>query len=181
MRGSNLAGLRFALEAAPLFRPPRGAASFGGALLDGILANLIDGLGEAGGDLLPDSVFLSKLDAGTRNRDVDYRMILGTKSVLDPDQLATVRRFVLARLERTAIGELFAPKIERWLDDLDELVDGEGDGAISIARARLDGVETVLVPLDHLALIKRRGIVSGTPAGEEHPVFRQIATWLDGR
>jgi hypothetical protein len=81
-------------------------------------------------------------------------------------------------MDDNEIGEIVRPRLERWLHDLDEVVDGEGDGAVAIASARLEGAENVSVPLDHLALVRLHGLVSGARAAEDHPVFERVALWV---
>ena len=81
-------------------------------------------------------------------------------------------------LARGAFGDLLWPSADRWLADLDEVVDGEGDGAVAVRSARLRGAETLTVPLDHLGLVHRRGLFGALPPDAEHPVFAQVARWL---
>ena len=54
------------------------------------------------------------------------------------------------------------------------------DGAVSLARGRLPGVEAVVLPLDHLGLVRRRGILASLPGDEDHPVHARISGWLGG-
>jgi hypothetical protein len=52
----------------------------------------------------------------------------------------------------------FGGKIDGYLGDLDELVRGRGDGAVSVKRGRLNGVEdTVLLDFDHLSMFTQDG------------------------
>lgn len=176
--GSSLAGLRIALEAKSLLADAGGERAFARELVAAFVEHWQDGLGEAGGDLLPDSVFLTRLAARERNPRTDYHVVLGTRSLLTPEQLAAVQREVGARLATNRIGRLVRPKLERWLRDLDELVDGKGDGAVGVASGQLPGIEPVLVPLDHLGLVRLRGLLGIIPAGRAHPVFEQVAVWL---
>lgn len=177
--GSGLAGLRFALEVADLLRGnDRDDGAALGEVVAAVADRLRDGIGEAGGDLTPDSVFFHRLAACERNHAVDYHLVLGTRSLLRPAQLAVLRRELAARLDEAALGRLVRPRVERWIADLDELVEGRGDGAVSVARGRLDGVEPVLVPLDHVGLLREHGLFGRRVAAGEHPVFVRIAQWL---
>ncbi|HEX6812035.1 MAG TPA: alpha/beta fold hydrolase [Planctomycetota bacterium] len=176
--GSNLAGLRFALEVADVVRDA-GAERFARELLAIVADHWRDGLGEAGGDLFPGSVCLGKMARRGRNPRVAYHLVLGTRSVLSEKQLAGVQEVVKASLAESGFTKVVRPRLERWLDDLDELVDGKGDGAVSVARGRLEGVEPVLVPLDHLGLVRRRGLLGRIEKGEDHPVFVRIAKWVE--
>ncbi len=177
-RGSNLACLRFGLDAAHLLQRPDGADSFGRGLYAAMQDNLVDGLGEAGGDLWPRSVFLAKVAAHGRNPRVAYRAVLGTRAPLSEAQLGALRQRAAAWLGAAARTRWLRPGVETWLADLDELVDGRGDGAVSVARGSCAGVEPVLVRLDHVALIRRHGVLSRTAPSAPHPVFACVEQWL---
>ncbi len=177
--GSNLAGLRFALDAAHVLDQPDGTTGFGRALLEGVRTGLIDGLGEAGGDLLPKSVFLTRLNERGRNPTVDYHIVLGTRSILTATQLDAVRDRMHTLLGESEAGRLVRPRVDAFLADLPELVDGEGDGAVSVESGRLDGVEPALVPIDHIGLIRRRGLLGRITDVATHPVFERVRAWLE--
>lgn len=176
--GSRLAGLRFALEAAALLRPGDDRSGFGRRLLAGMRANLVDGLGEAGGDLLPGSVCLLRLQQHDRNPGVVYRQVLGTRAPLTAAQLQDLRAHAGELLDDSPTARLLRPRLLAWLADLDEVVDGAGDGAVSVGRGRLVGVEPLLVPLDHVGLVRRRGLLTTVAADETHPVFAAVQGWL---
>lgn len=178
--GSNLAGLRVALELADALRDTRDGERFASKLPPILVDHWRDGLGEAGGDLLPGSVLLTRLAQRARNPDVTYHAVLGTRSLLSEAQLADVRAAATRQLDDHVLGRVAQRRIERWLEDLDELLDGRGDGVVSVARGRLAGVEPVLLPLDHVGLIRRRGLLS-TPDEAEHPVFALVAGWVEGQ
>ncbi|GAB4149259.1 MAG: hypothetical protein Fur0037_17590 [Planctomycetota bacterium] len=174
--GSGLAALRVAHEMAQVLQEAR--ADFPHALGRAIAGHLRDGLGEAGGDLFPGSVFLEELDARGRNPAVRYRLVLGTRAPLSEEQRDRLRRSVGEAIGRRRLGRLLRPRVEAFVGDLDECVDGRGDGAVSVARGRLEGVEPVLVPLDHVGLVRSRGIAGARVDPAEHPVFRLVADWL---
>jgi pimeloyl-ACP methyl ester carboxylesterase len=177
--GSNLAWFRLALEAADAIRQVDRERTLAGEILRAILDHWEDGLGEAGADLGPGSVFMQRLAACGRNRKVEYHLVLGTRSVLRSEQLDGLRDGLRAGLEKRRAGRLLEPRLGSWAADLDELVDGKGDGAVSIARGRLEGVEPVLVPLDHVGLVRLSGLVGPTGRAADHPVFTRIAGWLE--
>ena len=44
-------------------------------------------------------------------------------------------------------------KCDEVLADLDEIIDGRGDGVVAVQRGRLDGVEdTVVLPFSHMSV-----------------------------
>jgi pimeloyl-ACP methyl ester carboxylesterase len=146
--GSSLARFGFALELwEHLVRSSRRDA------LERFYASIEDGLGEASDDLRPDSPFLRELNARSRNPRVRYSIFLGTGGRLTGDEVAALRRYVAARADRHRFVRVFGPKLDGWLADLDEAVEGKGDGAVAVARGRLAGVDDVtLLAFDHLTL-----------------------------
>lgn len=175
--GSDLAGLRMALEIGQALGDVDDVTLFASQLIESCAARWRDGLGEAGGDLTPGSVFLTQLAARERNPKVDYHLVLGTHALVQKVQLDLVRREVRARLDRNELGRLVRPRLEHWLEGLDEIVEGRGDGVVGTASGRLDGVETTLVPRDHLGLVRCRGLLGNATTPAEHPVFALVAQW----
>jgi hypothetical protein len=46
----------------------------------------------------------------------------------------------------------YSDALDKLAADMDEIVDGQGDGAVAVKRGRLDGVaDIVLLPFDHLS------------------------------
>jgi hypothetical protein len=125
--------------------------------LDGLFRNAAaDGLNEACEDMRPDSRFLKKLNAGERNPQVRYSLLIGTSGPLTEEGLTEIRSTLRAAARRDRIARLLAPRIEEPLSDFDEVVRDKGDGAVAVKRARLDGVEdTVLLPFSHLTITRR--------------------------
>jgi hypothetical protein len=117
-----------------------------------------DGLSEAAADLRPDSPFLQKLNARSRNPRVRYTILLGTAAPLRPAELMLLRESIAAAGERSRWVRFFGARAHAWLEDLDEVVEGKGDGAVSVERGRLEGVEdTVLLKFGHLPELTTRG------------------------
>ena len=117
-----------------------------------------DGLNEASLDMWPDSKFLRRLNGRELNSDVRYTLLLGTQAPLSEDAMEEFRERVVAKLESSTVLQLFKPRIEEALGDLDELRDEHGDGAVAVKRGRLEGVEdTELLPITHFAMSRKAG------------------------
>ena len=140
------------------------------------LAAVEDGLAGAARDLQPDSPFLRTLNARTRNPNVRYTIFLGTRAPLTDADLAHLRRTMAAAGGRNRWVQFFGPRVDTLLADLDETVAGKGDGVVSLARGRLDGVkDTVVLHFSHTSVLR-------TPAvGDERKVHRGILQRLKAR
>ena len=115
--------------------------------------SIVDGLGEAADELCPDSEFLKQLNARPRNQRVHYTIFLGTKSLVSDAELAWIHENVCEKLKQMPGVDGQAERFEALLADIDELVDGRGDGVVAVKRGRLDGVEdTVVLPFSHMAV-----------------------------
>jgi pimeloyl-ACP methyl ester carboxylesterase len=115
--------------------------------------SVVDGLGEAADDLCPGSPFLGELNARPRNPRVAYSVILGTGARMSEAELEWVRESVLERLAQVPGAKPSAIRLQRMLSDIDELVEGKGDGVVAVDRGRLAGVsDTLVLPFGHLAV-----------------------------
>jgi hypothetical protein len=119
-----------------------------------------DGLSEAAVDLRPDSLFLRQLAGYDRNPALQYTVLLGTRAPMTRAELDAARARIANAAQQNRFVKLFGPKLDSWLADMDEVVVGLGDGAVSVRRGRLEGVEdTVLLPFDHMAAdVKSAGV-----------------------
>ena len=116
---------------------------------------ITDGLGEAGRDLRPGSAFLTSLNARPRREGVRYTVVVGTQS-----PVRRVTAGCLASASRSIGGSAAGVWGVRQLKNglgraADRLRDGatDGDGPVSIASARLPGVDDVVfVQADHATL-----------------------------
>lgn len=117
------------------------------------LGTISDGLNEARSDLKPNSAFLKELNRRPRNPQVRYAQILGTAGLFDAAQFVRFRDRVERSLGDNRAGNLVRPRVLAFLDDLDEIQTGRGDGVVALKRGRLPGVEdTVLLPITHTAV-----------------------------
>jgi hypothetical protein len=113
--------------------------------LAALSAMIEDGMSEAGADLTPDSPFLRELNRRPRNAKVQYSNFLGTRGPLTRDELDRLRQRLTDKAQNSRWLRFFGPRLDGWLADLDEVVEGQGDGAVALKRGRLDGVEDVVV------------------------------------
>ena len=87
--------------------------------------------------------------------------------------LAALRAGVAQAGEKSRWVRLLGARANRWLEDLDEVVDGRGDGAVSLRRGRLQGVEdTLVLPFGHLSQL---GLSGGR---DEKRIHRELLTRL---
>jgi hypothetical protein len=113
----------------------------------------VDGLGEAADDLRPESDFLRGLNARPRNPHVRYTILLGTGARLSDAHVNWIRTSFCERLAKVPCINGSAARMARVLDDVDEIVEGKGDGIVAVKRGRLDGVaDTVVMPFGHMAV-----------------------------
>lgn len=115
--------------------------------------SIVDGLGEAADDLCPESAFLCELNARPRNPRVRYTILLGNDACMNEAELTWIRENVCEKLLNMPGIDGRAERLNAVLADIDELVDGKGDGVVAVKRGRLDGVsDTVVMPFSHMAV-----------------------------
>ena len=113
------------------------------------LALLGDGLGLAADDMTPGSGYLEALNARRRRERVQYHILAGDVGYLN----ARARGQIEARSGALGgIGRLLASGVSA---PLDEITDGQGDGCVSVASTRLEGVDDHrTLHANHLELIR---------------------------
>ncbi len=151
--GSNLAYFGFAMEIAePLLTAERRSR------VGEFFSTLEDGLSEASVDLIPGSPFLRTLNDRPRNSKVHYTLFLGDKGVLSEQELTAVRRHLAEQGDRNRWVHFFGSRADTWLEDLDEVVQGKGDGAVALKRGELEGIEdTVVLSFGHVEVLRAPG------------------------
>jgi hypothetical protein len=115
--------------------------------------SIVDGLGEAADELCTNSEFLKNLNGRPRNPRVRYSIILGTGAIMTEGQLLWIRESVRECLAKLRSVNEDADRLDTILSDIDELVEGKGDGVVAVKRGRLEGVsDTVIMPFGHVAV-----------------------------
>ncbi len=136
---------------------------------------MVDGLGEAASDLVPDSPFLTRLNARERAAGVEYTIVLGTAGGgVRPWQLALARSANRQLARRESSAAPWCELADEWLGDLDEVVRGRGDGAVAVERGQLAGVDDT-----HLLDFRHIGVNNPKPDETPTAVQRLIAERLD--
>lgn len=149
--GSALAYCGFGLQIWQFLDDPK-ARSFAERFYD----TVEDGLCEASDDLRPDSPLINDLNSLARNPRVRYALLLGSGAMFSQQTIDQLRDRVKEAEEQHRFLQFLGPKIDRVLDDGDELIRGKGDGAVAIQRGRLEGVaDTMVIEFDHLSMGRR--------------------------
>ena len=119
------------------------------------LKGVVDGTGEAGIDLIPDSAFMQRLNSRPHPTGVRMLVIAG---VMNPKQKQEIE--ALARRSDTQMPEAARGIAGQVAEGLIAMTEKVGDGAVSVDSARLTGVPLVTVPGTHLSIIRNLTIGS---------------------
>jgi hypothetical protein len=139
--GSQMARFRWFSEVRDqLTRWANGETSWQGAILDGA--------GEAKIDLLPESRFLTELNA-RRHPDIDMLIIAGISSPWQEDDINGMVAEV--RKEVPEDQQKLVEDIGTYMIDMTH---GMGDGLVTVESTRLEGVPHQTVPGTHLSMIR---------------------------
>ncbi len=127
--------------------------------------SVIDGLGEAADELCPGSDFLTELNMRARNPRVEYTVLLGTGARMTEAEMEWIRESVVQKLATIPGAKHSAQQLDTLLGEMEELVEGKGDGVVAVNRGRLEGVsDTLIFPFGHLS-------VTGEPSCD---IVRQV-------
>ena len=132
-----------------------------------------DGLNEATKDLRPTSPFLARLNSRPRNPDVTYKIVMGNRAFLNSARLDLIRGILSSSLASTPRGQAIGEASIDTMLEFDELVDGKGDGAVAVERAKLPGVDNFSV-----ARFSHRSILDIPKGSEERRALREIIQFL---
>ncbi len=112
-------------------------------------------------DLRPDSDFLKQLNARPRNPKVRYTLIIGNSAPLKEAEAIELKSTWKTCCDTQRPFKLVQPRLDPFLSDLAEVTDGTGDGAVAVTRAKLAGVQDVVIlPFEHQSvLVKGTGPV----------------------
>lgn len=114
-----------------------------------------EGMGEAGTDLLPDSEFLTQLNSRPRRAGVQYTIVAGNRSSVSRVEGNCVQRianWIPVRTRNIWGFRHCHRRLQRTADHL-YVETGDSDGPVSLASAKLAGVnDFVVVPADHVSL-----------------------------
>lgn len=120
-------------------------------------------------DLKPDSDFLSQLAACSRRDDVAYTVIVGTGSPVTDGQVVQLRETLRGLDREGSVLRLLRPRIQPLMESFDELIQGKGDGIVSVRRAMIPDVDdTVLVDASHFEMIRP------IPGQTEHSIWKIV-------
>jgi pimeloyl-ACP methyl ester carboxylesterase len=110
---------------------------------------ILDGAGEAKIDLLPDSKFLTDLNARPHPEGVKMSVIAGVATPWDSDE---IDRFIISVHDQVPENELHTPsELEKFRISL---TDNLGDGLVTVTSSRLEGIPHRIVRGTHLTIIR---------------------------
>lgn len=167
--GSRIAGLRHALEYAEAFKL---VTAENRKWRDALAELTSDGLGRAGDDLKPGSLFLDRLGKKQIPRGISYAVIAGDRALISASQHKELVRWLNTKKENISNTALQAAyhKVVRDIAATEEVIHGKGDMAVTVESAKLKGAEFFRIfPRNHITMLKK---------AENNPVFPAIETYF---
>lgn len=139
-----------------------------------LLNAILDGAGEAGIDLIPDSYFLTELNARKHPDWLHTTIVAGSASPFTREEITA-----LMGEWREKLPENTHSLLDSLSAQLIALSTGLGDGVVSAASTQMPGIEDyVAVPGNHLTMICNTGEQSGrTPPAIPVILERLAAIW----
>ncbi len=113
------------------------------------LRGIVDGVGEAGIDLIPGSEFLATLNRRPHPPDVDMMVIAGVLSQEQKDEIDALAAELEGQLPDEGQGA--GDTMEDLLFSMTQQI---GDGLVPVNSARLPGIELNIVSGTHLSMIR---------------------------
>jgi pimeloyl-ACP methyl ester carboxylesterase len=139
-------------KAQTLLQTLQSVQAMNGAKRTDPLALLGDGLGLAADDMTPGSTYLNALNAHKRREGVHYHILAGDVGYLNTETRRQIDARSSGRGVLGGIGRMVASGVS---SQLDEITDELGDGCVSVASTKLEGVEAPRVlHANHLELIR---------------------------
>ena len=114
-----------------------------------ILSGLIDGVGQAEQDLLPESEFLTDLNSRPIPEDIEMTIIAGVVSMWDENLISILEE------NRAKAPEFITEESLKMIQSITlSMRNGLGDGLVTVDSTRIDGVKHQLVKGNHLSMIR---------------------------
>lgn len=172
-QGSRLACLRGVMEVRDqLIRWTQSENKFS----SGLLGCMVDGCGEAGDDLSPDSPFLAELNSRALPKHVRITIVTGGLA-------STTRERVANAFDNPYVRRVLgSERCDQWKCGTEVMSDGVGDGVVPAASALLEGVDDMVsVRADHRSMIRVIEPIEATrhALGIENPTPPAIPIIID--
>ncbi len=107
-----------------------------------------DGAGEAQIDLLPDSAFLTELNQRPHPKEVDTLIIAGVSSPWNKDDITQMKDNI-----KKMVPE-FGQEVDMMGEYMQSMINGLGDGLVTVDSTRLQGIPHITVKGTHLSMIR---------------------------
>ena len=116
---------------------------------------IVEEFNVAATDLRPDSRVLKRLNRQPRNERIRYSILLGNQSLLNAAEAKLLSASLKKANPKVPVVKMTTQPLADAIDQLTgELVNEQGDGAVSLKSGRLEGVEDVVeLPFRHNDLL----------------------------
>ena len=87
---------------------------------------------------------------------MDYTIFLGNQAPLQHEDVQDLRDRIHSVGQKSRWLRFFGGKLDTMIEDLDELVNENGDGVVSLQSGKLDGVDDVVIlPFSHSSVLEQ--------------------------